>query len=98
MAIIVGIKFKGSNKVYYFDPQDIEFAEGDGVIVETARGQEYGTVALPNREVEEKEVVSPLKPVIRKATAEDEQQLKKNQKRKVVWSAAQPSQQKGFRV
>ena len=72
MAIIVGIKFKGSNKVYYFDPQDIEFAEGDGVIVETARGQEYGTVALPNREVEEKEVVSPLKPVIRKATAEDE--------------------------
>ena len=78
MAIIVGIKFKGSNKVYYFDPQDIEFAEGDGVIVETARGQEYGTVALPNREVEEKEVVSPLKPVIRKATAEDERQLKKN--------------------
>ena len=78
MAIIVGIKFKGSNKVYYFDPKDIEFAEGDGVIVETARGQEYGTVALPNREVEEKEVVSPLKPVIRKATAEDERQLKKN--------------------
>ena len=78
MAIIVGIKFKGSNKVYYFDPQDIEFAEGDGVIVETARGQEYGTVALPNREVEEKEVVSPLKPVIRKATADDERQLKKN--------------------
>ena len=77
MAIIVGIKFKGSNKVYYFDPQDIEFAEGDGVIVETARGQEYGTVALPNREVEEKEVVSPLKPVIRKATAEDERQLKR---------------------
>lgn len=78
MAIIVGIKFKGSNKVYYFDPKDIEFAEGDGVIVETARGQEYGTVALPNREVEQKEVVSPLKPVIRKATAEDERQLKKN--------------------
>ena len=78
MAIIVGIKFKGSNKVYYFDPKDIEFAEGDGVIVETARGQEYGTIALPNREVEEKEVVSPLKPVIRKATAEDERQLKKN--------------------
>lgn len=78
MAIIVGIKFKGSNKVYYFDPKDIEFAEGDGVIVETARGQEYGTVALPNREVEEKEVVSPLKPVIRKATAEDDRQLQKN--------------------
>ena len=68
MAIIVGVKFRNSNKVYYFDPMGIEFAEGDGVIVETARGLEYGTVSIPNREVEEKEVVSPLKPVVRKAT------------------------------
>ena len=52
MAVIVGIKFRNSNKVYYFDPVWIEFAEGDGVIVETARGQEYGTVSIPNREVE----------------------------------------------
>ena len=78
MAMIVGIKFRGSNKIYYFDPAGIEFAEGDGVIVETARGQEYGTVALSNREVEEKEVVSPLKPVLRKATAEDDKKLQKN--------------------
>ena len=62
MAIIVGIKFRNTNKVYYFDPQDIEFEEGDGVIVETARGLEYATVAIPNRDVPEKEVVSPLKP------------------------------------
>ena len=78
MAMIVGIKFRGSNKIYYFDPAGIEFAEGDGVIVETARGQEYGTVALSNREVDEKEVVSPLKPVLRKATAEDDKKLQKN--------------------
>lgn len=78
MAIIVGIKFRNTNKVYYFDPQDIEFEEGDGVIVETARGLEYATVAIPNRDVPEKEVVSPLKPVVRKATPEDNAQLKRN--------------------
>lgn len=78
MAIIVGIKFRNTNKVYYFDPQDIEFEEGDGVIVETARGLEYATVAIPNRDVPEKEVVSPLKPVVRKATPEDDAQLKRN--------------------
>ena len=78
MAMIVGIKFRNSNKVYYFDPVGNEFSEGDGVIVETARGQEYGTVSIPNREVDEKEVVSPLKPVVRKATDEDEKRLKKN--------------------
>ena len=78
MAIIVGIKFRNTNKIYYFDPQDIEFEEGDGVIVETARGLEYATVAIPNRDVPEKEVVSPLKPVVRKATPEDDAQLKRN--------------------
>ena len=78
MAIIVGIKFRNTNKVYYFDPQDIEFEEGDGVIVETARGLEYATIAIPNRDVPEKEVVSPLKPVVRKATPEDDAQLKRN--------------------
>lgn len=78
MAIIVGIKFRNTNKVYYFDPQDIAFEEGDGVIVETARGLEYATVAIPNRDVPEKEVVSPLKPVVRKATPEDDAQLKRN--------------------
>lgn len=79
MAVIVGIKFKNSNKVYYFDPAGIDFTDGDGVIVETARGQEYGFVALSNREVEDKDVVSPLKPVVRKATDEDTKRLERNQ-------------------
>ena len=78
MAIIVGIKFKNGNKVYYFDPKDILFDEGDGAIVETARGQEFGTVVITNKEVEEKDIVQPLKPVIRKATAEDVKKMEKN--------------------
>lgn len=78
MAIIVGIKFRNTNKVYYFDPTGIQFAEGDGAIVETARGLEYGTVSGANREVEEKEIVAPLKPVVRKATADDLKQVEKN--------------------
>lgn len=78
MAIIVGIKFLNSNKIYYFDPKDVEFKEGDGAIVETARGQEYGVVSIANKEVEEKDIVSPLKPVIRKATEDDLKRLEKN--------------------
>ncbi len=78
MAIIVGIKFRSGAKVYYFDPKDILFDEGDGVIVETARGLEYGTVVITNKEVEEKDIVSPLKPVIRKATADDLKKVEKN--------------------
>lgn len=78
MAIIVGIKFRNTNKVYYFDPTGIEFAEGDGAIVETARGLEFGTVSVPNREVEEKEIVAPLKPVVRKATEDDLKKVEKN--------------------
>ncbi len=78
MAIIVGIKFRNSNKVYYFDPSGIDFAEGDGAIVETARGLEFGTVSIPNRDVSEKEIVSPLKPVVRKATDADIAKVDKN--------------------
>ena len=78
MAIIFGIKFKSGNKIYYFDPKNILFNEGDGVIVETARGQEFGVVSITNKEVEEKDIVSPLKPVIRKATAEDLKKVEKN--------------------
>lgn len=71
MPTIIGVKFKNTNKVYYFDPQNERFFEEDGVIVETARGTEFGRVVQGNREVSDGEVVSPLKPVIRKATAED---------------------------
>lgn len=78
MAIIVGIKFKSTNKVYYFDPQELQFEEGDGVIVETARGLEYATVTIANRDIDDSELVQPLKPVVRKATPDDEKRVEKN--------------------
>lgn len=78
MAIIVGIKFRSTNKVYYFDPKDIDFQESDGAIVETARGLEYATVTIANKEVDDKEIVQPLKPVVRKATPDDIKRVEKN--------------------
>lgn len=78
MAIVVGVKFKNSGKTYYFDPNNIAFKDGDGVICETARGVEYGVISAANKEVGEKEIVAPLKPVTRKATAEDEKRQKEN--------------------
>ncbi len=78
MAEIIGVKFRNSGKVYYFAPKKIQFKKGDGVIVETARGVEYGTVSIPNKEVDEKEVVQPLKPVIRMATKQDVERVEKN--------------------
>ena len=53
---IVGIKFKNSCKVYYFDPQNIDFQEGDAAIVETARGVEFGDVVTPNKDVDDSEI------------------------------------------
>ncbi len=81
MAKIVGVKFNHTCKLYYFDPKDIEFVKGDGVIVETAMGTEYGVVAIANREVGDDKVVQPLKPVIRKATEKDRQKTLDNEKR-----------------
>lgn len=78
MATVVGIKFKNTGKVYYFSPKDILFEENDGVIIETVRGVEYGTIAMPNKDVPEKEIVAPLKEVLRKATPEDEKRQQDN--------------------
>lgn len=75
---IVGIRFKPAGKIYYFSPAGISFDTDDGVIVETSRGQEYGFAVIPNRMIDEKETVHPLKPVVRKATAEDGEKYKKN--------------------
>ena len=83
METIVGIKFRSTPKVYYFDPKNIEFAENDGVIVETARGLEFATVSIPNKQVDESEIDQPLKPVVRKATAEDMKKVQKNLEDKV---------------
>ncbi len=75
---IVGIRFKKSGKIYYFDPDGIKLNEGSNAIVETARGVEYGNVALSNRKVKEHEVVLPLRKVLRAATPEDEQRHEEN--------------------
>ncbi len=68
---VVGIRFRQSGKVYYFAPGDIKLNKGDGAIVETQRGQEYGTVAVANRTVTAREIVQPLRSVVRPATEED---------------------------
>ena len=71
MPNIVGVQFREVGKVYYFDPKDITFAVGDGVIVETARGIEYGKIIVANKDVTDDKIVGTLKQVIRKATAKD---------------------------
>jgi len=75
---VVGIRFKKACKIYYFDPAESGVAKGDHAIVETARGVEYGEVVIGPREVDESSIVPPLKPVMRKATAEDDLKLAEN--------------------
>ncbi|HBF3624302.1 TPA: stage 0 sporulation protein, partial [Clostridioides difficile] len=72
MITVIGVRFRTAGKIYYFDPAGRRIKTGDHVIVETARGIEFGYVVLGSRDVEESKVVPPLKPVIRMATAEDE--------------------------
>ncbi len=81
MIKIVGVRFRNAGKVYYFDPKGYRISPKDHVIVETARGVEYGTVVGGVREVEEEKVVQPLKPVIRVATPEDDERAQKNRLR-----------------
>lgn len=71
MPVIVGVKFKKTNKIYYFSPESLELGEGDGVIVETSRGVEFGNIVIAPREIDESNIVLPLKPIIRKATEAD---------------------------
>jgi len=83
MITVIGVRFRTAGKIYYFNPKDIEFKRNDHVIVETARGVEYGTVVLPNREVEDDKVIQPLKSIIRKATeADGETNLRNREKEK----------------
>lgn len=81
MVKVIGVRFKRAGKVYYFDPGEFTFAKGDQVIVETARGIEFGDVAGEARDVSEEELATPLKKVIRAATAGDVLQLQENQAR-----------------
>ena len=78
---IVGVRFKSTGKVYYFDPADKRFTKGMGVIVDTARGQEYGEIAMANSFVNTADLVSPLRQVIRAATVADTEHHKENKKK-----------------
>ena len=75
---VVGVRFKEEGKVYYFAPGKAQLAKGDPVIVETARGPEYGTIWVANRKVRDSEIVKPLKEVMRRATPEDLKHHKEN--------------------
>ncbi|MDE7286868.1 MAG: stage 0 sporulation protein, partial [Lachnospiraceae bacterium] len=74
MTKVIGVRFRTAGKIYYFDPGKMDIRRGDHVIVETARGIEYGTVVGDPREVEEDKVIQPLKPVLRVATLRDDEQ------------------------
>ena len=71
MPNIVGVQFRETGKVYFFSPKDIEFKQGEGVVVETAHGLEYGKIVIANSVVDQSEITGELKPVIRKATEKD---------------------------
>ena len=81
MKKVIGVRFRTAGKIYFFDPKDYEVNRGDHVIVETARGVEYGTVVSAPKEVEDDKVVQPLKPVLRIATERDNEQEQKNKEK-----------------
>lgn len=81
MIKIVGVRFRNAGKVYYFDPKNYKIGPQDHVIVETARGVEYGTVVGGVREVADDKVIQPLKPVLRVATDEDDARAQRNRLR-----------------
>ncbi len=81
MVKVVGVRFKTAGKIYYFDPGELVIGLNQNVIVETARGIEFGLVVVPNRDVDESEIVAPLKKVIRIATNEDTAHAAENDKK-----------------
>lgn len=78
MTRVIGVRFRTAGKIYFFDPKNYDIKRGDHVIVETARGIEYGTVVSGVKSVEDEKVVQPLKPVIRIATERDDEQAANN--------------------
>ena len=81
MAEVISVRFKEVGKNYYFDPKDTKYNTGDNVIVETARGLEFGTVTIANREIDDEEINSPLKPVIRLANDKDVETVNENKEK-----------------
>lgn len=82
MVKVAGVRFKTAGKVYYFDPDELDVKTGDSVIVETARGMEFGTVTMDVCDVDESEIVAPLKKIIRVANEKDHKQHIENVKKK----------------
>ncbi len=78
MVKVVGVRFKEAGKIYYFDPEQITLCAGDSVIVETARGIEFGQVVVGEKMVSENDIVQPLKKVLRKATQKDMEKIQEN--------------------
>lgn len=78
MITVVGVRFKKAGKVYYFNPASLELKKDDKVIVETSRGVEFGEVVIGPKDVLEEDIITPLKDVIRTASAEDEQKVAEN--------------------
>ena len=83
MTKVAGVKFKDDGKVYYFNPSEIQLEINDRVIVETVRGIECGVIACPVREIEENELVKPLKPILRKADFEDIRIFEENKRKEL---------------
>lgn len=81
MAEVVGIRFKEVGKVYYFDPDGMQFKKGDRAVVETARGVECGEIAMENREVDDSEIVKPLKRIVRPANENDLRAVHENREK-----------------
>lgn len=81
MTEVIGVRFKEVGKIYYFDPDSTPLKVGDYVIVETARGIECGQVAMANRNIDDKDIVHPLKKMLRKANEEDLAILEENKKK-----------------
>ena len=81
MTRVIGVRFRQAGKVYFFAPGKLQIKKGDKVIVETARGVEFGSVVAGPKEVEDEEIMQPLKPVIRVATEEDKRTEEKNREK-----------------
>ena len=81
MVNIIGVRFRKAGKIYFFSPENLEIKVGQHVIVETARGVEYGSVVLGPKVIEENKIIQPLKPVMRISTAEDDLIEEKNKEK-----------------
>ena len=81
MIKVIGVRFRTAGKIYFFSPGELEIKQGEYVIVETARGIEYGRVVSGPKEVSDDEVVQPLKSVIRIANEQDKKTVEKNKEK-----------------